>query len=85
VTGHTRYELVYGKKVLLPIEFHVKTFRTAGQLGMNLNEAQEQRLMQLNELDEIRQDAYHRTALVQDQRARWNEKFIKKKIFHLGD
>ena len=26
-TRHTRYELVYGKKVLLPIEFQVKTFR----------------------------------------------------------
>ena len=24
--GHTPYELVYGKQVLLPIEFQVKTF-----------------------------------------------------------
>ena len=27
-TVHTPYELVYGKQVLLPIEFHIKTFRT---------------------------------------------------------
>eukprot|EP00253_Pinus_taeda_P034892 PITA_34892 len=85
VTGQTPYELVYGKHVLLSIEFQVKTFRTTTQLGMNLNEAQEQRLMQLNELDEIRQDAFHRTMLVQDQRDRWNDKFIKKNIFHPGD
>jgi transposase InsO family protein len=39
-TGHTPYELVYGKRVLLPIDFQVKTFRTAMQLGMDLNEAQ---------------------------------------------
>jgi hypothetical protein len=38
-TGHTPYELVYGKQVLLPIEFQVKTFRTTMQLGMDLNEA----------------------------------------------
>jgi hypothetical protein len=39
-TSHTPYELVYGKQVLLPIEFQVKTFRTSMQLGMDLNEAQ---------------------------------------------
>ena len=41
-TGHTLYELVYGKQVLLPIEFQVKTFRMAAQLGMDLHEAQKQ-------------------------------------------
>ena len=37
-TGHTPYELVYGKQVLLPIKFQVKTFHMAPQLGMNLDE-----------------------------------------------
>ena len=44
-TGHSPYELVYGKKILLPIEFQVKTFRMATQLGMDLSEAQKQRLL----------------------------------------
>lgn len=35
-TGHTPYELVYGKQVLFPIEFQVKTYRVATQLGMDL-------------------------------------------------
>jgi len=43
--------------VLLTIEFQVKKIQTMTQFGMNLSEAQEQRLLQLNELDEIRQDA----------------------------
>ena len=60
-TCHTLYELVYGKHVLLPIEFQVKSFRMAMQLGVNLDEVQKQRLMQLNELDEIRQDAFQHT------------------------
>jgi len=55
--GHTPYDLVYGKKVLLPVEFQVKTFRIAIQLGMDLNEAKKQRLLQLNEIDEIRHDS----------------------------
>ena len=41
-TRHTPNELVYGKKLLLPIEFQVKTFRMAAQLVMNLDEAQKQ-------------------------------------------
>ena len=53
----------------------------AAQLGMDLSEAQKQRLLQLNELDEIRQDAIQHTVLVQEKRARWHDKFIKKKKF----
>ena len=55
------------------------------QLGMDLNEAKKQRLLQLNELDEIRQDALQRTTLIQEQRTKWNDKYIKKKSFQLGD
>lgn len=83
--GYNPYELVYGKQVLLPIEFQVKTFQTATQLGMDLNEAQKKRILQLNELDEIRQDSFQRTMLVHDQRDQWHDKYIKKKVFQRGD
>jgi hypothetical protein len=76
---------VYGKQVLLQIEFQVRTFRIATELGLNLDEAQRQRALQLNELDEIRQDAIQRAILVQNQRSKWHDKFIKKKHFQLGD
>ena len=46
------------------------------QLGMDLEEAQKQRIMEINELDEIRQDALQRTMLVQNQRKKWHDKFI---------
>jgi hypothetical protein len=38
--GHTPYELVYHKHILLPIEFQVKTYKVTTQLGMDLREAQ---------------------------------------------
>ena len=38
------YELVYGSKVLLPIELQIKTFRTTVEVGMNLSIEQQQRL-----------------------------------------
>lgn len=76
---------MYGKPILLPIEFQVRTFCIAAELGLYLDEAQKKRALQLNELDEIRQDAIQRTILVQNQRSKWHDKFIKKKHFQLGD
>jgi hypothetical protein len=49
---------------------------------MNLDEAQQQRLLQLNELDEIRHEALQRTTLIQEQRTKWHDKYLKRKIFN---
>ena len=57
----------------------------AVQLGMSLSEAQKHRMDQLNELDEIRQDAILRTDLVQHQRTKWHDRFIKEKKFQKRD
>ena len=51
------------------------------QLEMDLNETKKQRLLQLNELDEIRQDALQRTNLIQEQRTKWHNKYLKNKSF----
>ena len=56
--------------MLLSIEFKIKTYRMETQLGMDLSEAQEQRILWLNELDEVRQDATQHTVLVQEQQAK---------------
>lgn len=41
--------------------------------------------MQLNELDEIQQDSLQQTTIIQQQRAIWHDKFIKKKLFKVCD
>jgi len=63
--GFTPYELVYGKKDFLSIEFEYNTLRMAAQLDLDLSHAQKERLFQLNGLDEFRmQDLLH-TKIVQ--------------------
>ena len=57
----------------------------AAQLGMNLDEAQKERILQINELDKIRQDSLQRTMLIQNQWKTWHDKFIKQKQFNTGD
>lgn len=49
--GHTPYELVYVKSVVIPIEFEIQILITTLQVGLDLTKAQ-QYLLQLNALDE---------------------------------
>jgi hypothetical protein len=67
------------------VEFEISTLRTALEVGLDPSEAQKHRLEQLNELDEIRLVAVQKTTVVQQQRMKWHDKFIKSKVFHVGD
>ena len=84
-SGFSPYQLVYGKEALLPIEIQIQTYSLAAELGLDLSEAQQQRIMELNQLDEHRQQAIEHTTLVQQQKMKWHERFIKIKTFHKGD
>ena len=39
-TGYSPYQLVFGKKLIFPIEFEIQTLRTAQEVGLDLTEAQ---------------------------------------------
>jgi len=84
-TGFTPYELVYGKKALLSIEFEYNTLRMVAQLDLDLSHAQKERLFQLNGLDEFRMQALLHTKIVQLQRKIWHDRHIKEKQFQEGD
>ena len=43
-TGFPPYELVYGKGVVFPVEFEIKTLRTALAVNLDLTDAQTARL-----------------------------------------
>jgi len=84
-TGFTLYELVYGEKALLSIEFEYNTLMIATQLDLDLSSAQKERLFQLNGLDEFRMQALLHTEVVQLQRKIWHDKNIKEKQFQEGN
>ena len=67
-TGFTPYELVYRKKALLSIEFEYNTLRMAAQLDLDLTRAQQERLLELNGLDEFRMQTLLHTEVTQVQR-----------------
>jgi hypothetical protein len=43
-TGFSPYDLVYGKSVVFPVEFEIKTLRTALAVNLDLTNAQTTRL-----------------------------------------
>eukprot|EP00253_Pinus_taeda_P017045 PITA_17045 len=84
-TGFSPYELVFGKNAIFPVEFEIKTLRTALVVNLDLTDAQTARLQQLQELDEKRLEAIHQTMMIQQQRSRWHDRTIKQKQFQKGN
>jgi len=76
-TRITHFELFYGKKSMLPIEFEYHTLRTTTELDMNLQSTQREILSQLNALDEYRMQSIFNTEVVQQQRKYWHDKKIE--------
>jgi hypothetical protein len=64
-TWLTPFELVYGKKTMLTIEFEYNTLRTRTELDTDLPSPQREILSQLNTLDEFRMQVLFNTELVQ--------------------
>jgi hypothetical protein len=81
----TPCQLVYGKTCHLPIELEHKAFWAIKKWSMDLKAAGTKRKIQIAELEEWREKAYHSAKLYKERTKRWHDKQIKNKQFKLGD
>ncbi|XP_019090108.1 PREDICTED: uncharacterized protein LOC104738230 [Camelina sativa] len=83
--GTTPFWLVYGKSCHLPVEFEYHSLWATKQMNFNLKSAAEKRLIQLNELDEIRMDAYENTKIYKERTKALHDKKIVPRDFAAND
>ena len=81
-TGETPFKLAYGSKAVIPVEVHMANHRV---MGYQDEENEEQLLLNLDLIDEVRMDAEQRTARYKSLMARQYDAIVKPKCFNIED
>nr|GFB99106.1 reverse transcriptase domain-containing protein [Tanacetum cinerariifolium] len=83
--GCTPYKLVYGKSRHLPIELEHKAYWALKHVNFNLKTAGDHRKLQLNKLNELRNQAYENSLIYKENTKKLHDSKIKNRIFNIGD
>nr|GFB81285.1 reverse transcriptase domain-containing protein [Tanacetum cinerariifolium] len=83
--GCTPYRLVYGKACHLPLELEQKALWDLKHANFDLKTTGDHRKLQLNELSELRDQAYENSLIYKERTKKLHDEKIKNRIFNVGD
>nr|GEY43658.1 DNA-directed DNA polymerase [Tanacetum cinerariifolium] len=83
--GCTPYKLVYGKSCHLLIELEHRAYWALKHVNFDLKTVDDQHKLQLNELSELRDQAYENYVIYKERTKKLHDSKIKNRIFNVGD
>ena len=85
ILGMSSYRLVYGKAFHLPMEIEYKAWWAIKKLNLDLGRVSLKKVLDINELEELRNDAYLNSKIEKDRLKKWHDQMIARKTFKHGD
>ena len=83
--GMSPYRIIFGKPCHLPLDLEYKAMSAIKKLNCDFKATKEKRLLQMNELEELKNEAYDSARMYKDKTKKWHDQKILRKEFRLGE